>query len=453
MKYLIPFILLFTAIGCKKTNEDTATYFGGKILHPKSEYVILFNHKEAIDTIYLKENNTFLGKLDSLIEGLYYFKHGPEHQYIYLEPQDSLLLRLNTWDFDESLVYSGTNANRNNALIESFLQNEKDEKEFYSLSKLNSEDFKNKIEELLHQKDEKLRAYKLQNHETSEKFLNILNITYKYPIYSKIENYLIDYQSSGNEIDLDSFFYKHRKNINMGLDSIMFYYPYGQYVMTRIYSDTYQQGFKKNTNEFTVALLKTIDKNIQSEDLKNVYLRYVTVRYFYEKSSCQLNDDAFFTFFKLNTSIDDKKIVQRLLNDAKQIHKGEQLNNFKVIDYKGVAHNIKNLSKNKNSVIYFRNPKHYSDDWVKSRINFLANNNPNVHFFVINIVGDKDYYVKNLDINKQYYLPYKSIANQFLTSKYPRAILVNKKGTIENGFGALSSQKIYKQITELQKNN
>ena len=121
MKYLVSFILLATVFGCKKTKEDTATYFGGKILHPKSNHVILFDFEKAVDTIYLKEDNTFLGKIDSLKEGLYYFKHGPEHQYIYLEPQDSLLLRLNTWDFDESLVFAGKGAERNNILIDIFL--------------------------------------------------------------------------------------------------------------------------------------------------------------------------------------------------------------------------------------------------------------------------------------------------------------------------------------------
>lgn len=452
MKYLVPLILLFTAFSCKTSKEDSATSFGGKILHPKSDYVILFDFNKALDTINLKEDNTFSGKIDSITEGLYYFKHGPEHQYIYLEPKDSLLIRLNTWDFDESLVYSGTNANKNNALIESFLSNEKQEKQFYNLSKLSPEDFKAKITELLNEKDNIIAKYKQENPEDSDKFISILNIAYKYPIYTQIEEYIIDNKNSKDSLDLDASFFEHRKKVNMGLDSIMFFHPYSQYVTTRIYSDTYQQGFKKETDKFTVALLKNIDKNIHSEKLKNVYLRHATIRHFYNRSSCDLNNDAFFTFFKLNTDIEDKKKVQRLLNDAKTLHKGDKLPNFKLTDFAGVTEDIKTVTKKKNSVICFINPKHFSDEWVASRIKFLSKSNPDVKFVVINIANDKDYRVKNLDINTQYYLPSNSIANEFITSKYPRAILINKKGIVENGFAALSSSKINSQIANLQKN-
>ena len=451
MKYIFSFIILFIIIGCKKTKKDTATYFGGKILHPKSKYVILFDFEKAIDTIYLKKDNTFLGKFDSISEGLYYFKHGPEHQYIYLEPQDSVLLRLNTWDFDESLVYSGTNSNKNNALIESFLINEKEEKQFYNLAKLNPKEFKSEVSRLLNKKENNIEVYKKQNLEDSEKFLRILNITNKYPIYTQIEDYLINNNHFKDSINLDFSFLKHREKINMGLDSIMFFHPYSQYVMTRIYSDTYQQGYKKNTDDYTVALLKNIDKTLKSEQLKNVYLKHATISHFYNKSSCDLNKDAFYTFFKLNTNIDDKKKVQRLLNDAKFLNKGNKLPEFSLESYNGKSTSIKNLIKNKNCLIYFRNPKHYSDEWVASRINYLTKTNPKVNFIIVNVKTDKSYSVKSLDINNQYYLPNESFANNFLTSSYPRTILVNKKGIIENGFGALSSQKINSQIVELQK--
>lgn len=452
MKYFIPLLLLLTAISCSEKKSSSVAYFGGKILHPKSNNVVVFNHIKALDTIFLKDDNTFLGKIDSITEGLYYFKHGPEHQYIYLEPSDSLLLRLNTWDFDESLVYSGTNANKNNALIESFLQNEKEEKELYQLSKEEPKQFLSKVNQLLASKEKVLFDYKVHNPEDSKKFLDILEIAYKYPIYTEIEDYLINHKNSNKEVVLDENFFKHREKINMGLDSIMFFNAYSQYVMTRIYSDTYQQGFKKNSDKFTVALLKNIDKNIKSEDLKNNYLKYATIRHFYNKSSCEVNNDAFFIFFKLNSSIEDKKNVQRLLNDAKKVHKGNVLPEFEITDFAGVNHNIHKVAKRKNTVIYFRNPEHYSDEWVASRVNYLMDENPSVQFLIVNITDDKDYRVKNLDINKQFHLPINSTATSFLTSKYPRTILVKKNGTVANGFGALSSFKMNQQIADLQKN-
>ena len=127
IKYLIP-LLLVTLIGCKNSDNQKPTYFGGKIINPKSDFVILSDNYEFKDTIPLNKNNTFLGNYTNIKEGLYIFYHGNEHQYVFLQPSDSTLIRLNTWDFDESLVFSGSNAEKNNLLIEAFLQYEQDEK-------------------------------------------------------------------------------------------------------------------------------------------------------------------------------------------------------------------------------------------------------------------------------------------------------------------------------------
>lgn len=449
LKQLLPLFVLFTAIACTEKEKDSGTYFGGKIRNPKSDFVVVHNAERAIDTIFLKEDNTFLGKLDSITEGLYYFKHGPEYQYIYLTPKDSLLIRLNTWDFDEDLVFSGTHAEENNALIDVFLQNEKDQKQFYSLATLPAEEFKEKTDSILAKKKAKISSFKTQNPETTDKFLDLFTIANTYPVYSIIENYIIEKQKDSLSKKIQHNLLSYRNNVATDIDSLLFFSPYGNYVMTKIYSDTYQQGHKGNSNDFTVALLKNIDKNIETEDLKNSYLRHATIRHFYNKSSCNINGDAFFTFFKLNSSIEDKKEVQRLLNDAKTLKKGNKLPDFKLTNYAGVTHNINDIAKRKNCVLYFRNPEHYSDEWVNARIRFLTNANPNVEFLVINLTDDKDYRVNNLDVKYQYTLPSKSIANDFVTSKYPRTVLVNNKGIIVNGFGALSSRKINKQIAAI----
>src|SRR5680860_46605 len=107
MKYVTYIILVFLTVGCEKSNENAATYFGGQIINPKTNYVLFLKDEKVIDTLMLDKSNRFLKKIPSLEEGLYTFKHGNDLQYIYLEPSDSVLVRLNTWDFDQSLVFSG----------------------------------------------------------------------------------------------------------------------------------------------------------------------------------------------------------------------------------------------------------------------------------------------------------------------------------------------------------
>jgi len=94
--YLITLFISIIFSSCNNKNECNSTYFGGKIINPKANYVVLFENETATDTFYLNKNDNFLGEIPLLKEGLFYFKHGNEHQYVYLEPKDSLLIRLNT---------------------------------------------------------------------------------------------------------------------------------------------------------------------------------------------------------------------------------------------------------------------------------------------------------------------------------------------------------------------
>ena len=133
----IPFsLLILFALGCATKNENSKTFFGGKIINPKTKFVVLYSNDKVIDTLLLNHRNKFLATYDNLDEGLYYFEHGNENQYVYLEPKDSLMLRLNTWDFDESLVFAGEGAERNNILIDIFLEAENERKLFYQLNNL-----------------------------------------------------------------------------------------------------------------------------------------------------------------------------------------------------------------------------------------------------------------------------------------------------------------------------
>src|SRR5690606_1770533 len=79
---------------------------------------------------------------------LYHFDHHPELQYVYLERGDSLMIRLNTEDFDESLIFSGKGEEINNFLIEMFLSAEEELPIIYGYSGLDPDQFDHKLDSL-----------------------------------------------------------------------------------------------------------------------------------------------------------------------------------------------------------------------------------------------------------------------------------------------------------------
>jgi hypothetical protein len=57
---------------------------------------------------------------------MYTFKNDPEYQYVYFEKNDSIMVRLNAKDFDNSIVFCGRGDQKNNFLMELYLKNEAD---------------------------------------------------------------------------------------------------------------------------------------------------------------------------------------------------------------------------------------------------------------------------------------------------------------------------------------
>lgn len=448
IKYFIPFLALILS-NCDGSQKKEFTYFGGKIINPKGDFVILYDHNEkVIDSIQLQKNNTFLGKLDNIEAGLYCFKHGSEFQHVYLEPKDSLLLRLNTWDFDESLVFSGTNAEKNNVLMEVFLTNEQQDKDFYNYFSLPAATFKNKVDSLTGLKNEFITDFVSSNNETSEKFIDILNTALHYPLYTKLENYIIKNSRKEKAEILDDSFTLHRETTSINDTTLMFFKPYRKYVYANLYGHVYQKNIKDDSNEFTIEVLDIINEKITSQNFKNNLLRQTTIQHFYSKSSCSIDKKAYNTFLSYSTNEKDKEKITKLLKDVKHIKKNKSIPNFKVTTPFGSKEYVSELIKNKSSVIYFRNKAYASDNWVSSRMNYLIAKNPEINFLVVDISPAKEY-IKGLDIKHQYYLDENSKAHQFLTSKFPRMVLVNNNGTVVNAFCAISSKKIERQITEL----
>ncbi|WP_282073457.1 hypothetical protein [Polaribacter atrinae] len=455
--HIILLIIITAFVGCDSNSKNTATYFGGKIINPKSKYVVLFSMEKVIDTLYLGNDNRFLGKLENANEGLYYFAHGNENQFIYLEPQDSLMLRLNTWDFDESIVYAGKGAERNNILIDCFLQEEKDNKMFHKLNQLKPDAFIKKTDSLLALKDKTYEEYAKHHPSETTGFNHVLKVALTYPIFSRIEKYPIEHLKYNNKKDFDKInksFYKHRSSVSVNNDSLMYYQPYSKYIRNFLYNSTYSLGHKPMTNEyssaFTVDLLKTIDRNITSDASKNAFLKQTVISHFYKKSSCNANKNAFDTYFNLSTSTKDKDHVRLLLLDSKALQKGQELVDFTVTDLTNATYSIKKLIKNKNTFLLFWNPENTTPMYISSRINYLSKKFPDVKFIQIKIDGSAEDRIEQLDIKNQFFITADSEANNFLTSKMTRSIIMNKEGIITNGFASISSKKLYSDLKNLK---
>ena len=126
-KLIMAFFSILLSIGCAKDTKSSrsGTYLSGEIVNPTSNHILLRKNNVLVDSIPLDQDNKFFYKLENVDNGLYEIFHN-EEQLIYLESGDSLLLRVNTFEFDETLTFSGYGEAENNLMIQSFLQNEQE---------------------------------------------------------------------------------------------------------------------------------------------------------------------------------------------------------------------------------------------------------------------------------------------------------------------------------------
>ncbi|WP_445731425.1 TlpA family protein disulfide reductase [Mariniflexile sp.] len=393
-------LLILTLFNCKNDGNDAENnnaYFGGEIMNPNNDFVVLLKSEKVIDTIKLDNRNRFLYKVNDLEAGLYTFYHGGEVQMVLLEPKDSLLLRLNTLEFDESLVFTGKGAKKNNYLINEFLENEIQENKIYKFCQLKPQAYLRRIDSLKDMKLDKLKGFKIKN-TTSPLFDKIAQANIDYSYYSSKEVYpFVHHGGNKEEIlkSLPSNFYDYRKTINYNDDFFKNYYHYNSFLKYSInnlalgghlmHSD--DDKFKRGSLCYTLDRLKLVDSLVSNKVVKNELLKNFTSNYISKSSNSENNDALLNAYLKISTDEKDKAMMKRFASSLNNLKEGSSFPSIKLVDYKNSEFEIKSLI-NAPTVISFWSHAYY-DHFKEShyKLNELKNKYPEVRFIVINIDG------------------------------------------------------------------
>jgi len=455
IRFFIGLFVLFLMLSCNTSVKNESIYFGGLIKNPKSKKVEILKNNKIISTAKLDYNHNFMFKLDSLNSGLYTFKHGEEVQYIYLEPKDSLLIRLNTWDFDGSLVFSGNGANRNNYLIQLFLDNEKEERLFYDYYKLDEENFNLKIDSIFKLKKIQYKQFKQNSTKQNPDFENLIYAITNFPLYAKKEKYPLHYKEIHHLNKLPKLsvnFYRHRAdNFNLYKD----HYTFKDYLWNKIYNKSYYQLEKDTLNELSSILLEQITKLVKTEDEKNNMLNQTYINSLFDNSCANANKEKTKQlYFKYCTDSIKKNRVLKIIKTINTLKKGDRLPKFYLKNTeKKLISSIK--ASTNNTVIYFWPKEKNRIKNMAKRINFLIKKYPNINFIGIDGQLNADNwkaFIQNnkLDIAKQFQLVAQN-KNTFYTNDFPRAVII-KDGIIQNNFTIVSQYNFEQLLVSIYKN-
>lgn len=431
-----------------KSNDFTA-YFGGEIVNPSERFVLLLKDETLIDTLFLDKENRFFKKFDSLAPGLYTFKHLPEYQYVYFDKNDSLMVRVNSDDFDNSVVFCGRGDEKNNYFMEAFLENEKSKEALYSILDKDINVF-NEHTNSHFKTQKKIYETEKQEQNWSTGFDSIALAQLQFNYYFKKELYPYAHQiKTGAEIykQLPKDFYAYRNDINLNNENFTSFTPFVKYVSMMLTNRVYE---KQNVNYSEMSLASNIEKLnltdsfISNRKIKNSVLNQLASLYLLEDQN--MNNNTLFVkrYLELSTDKVHNKEIQEIANAVQNLIPGKTLSNIDLIDEKGNTVLINDITKNKKTVFFFWSSMASSHiKAAHNKVMTLQNEYPNIQFIAINIKDSKENWLNALSkhnfkgIRELKSVNFEEIQKNWVLNKVHRVIITNEKGEITNGFSNL----------------
>tara|TARA_B100000902_G_scaffold391574_1_gene442473 strand:- start:240 stop:1112 length:873 start_codon:yes stop_codon:yes gene_type:complete len=282
--------------------------FSGKILNNTSDSISIYKDNNMIYESVVDVDGLFNITIDTLTSGLYTFYHEPEFQYIIIDENDNLQIRLNTLDFDESLVYTGKGSSKNNFLMDVFLRSENDELEINSKLDLAFDTFKNLVDSLYNKQMNSFKLFK-ENNILSNSSKEIINTAILYPYISKFHSYIIR-NNIEEEIQKDLFI-NYQNEISYDLDALAYFKPYIDFLYLHIYNNVKIKKDYENSLDFNIQRLSYTDKIIKSKLVKSRVLRFHAFGFILQRQDDIKNKTFLKAFFEISK---DKKVNEEINN-------------------------------------------------------------------------------------------------------------------------------------------
>jgi len=448
--------------GCESKERENITFFGGKIKNPKAKYIYLSQEKKVIDSARLDDHNKFAFELDSIKEGLYVFNHGPEFQYLYLQPTDSVLMYLNTWDFDESLIFSGKGSAKNNFLINLYLQQEKTEKSFKGNYKLGEQEFSDLIDAGL-QKQLDLYDIFVKDLENppSPQFDKLAKTGIYFPFYFMKEYYPYNHMwmmKSKEFPELSDEFYAYREQLDLNDSDLIDYETYFVYIRTYLYHLAHKKKYlDPNDNNVELNFMTEVNSKITVPRLKDRLLATSAWRSLSNEYMTPEQHLAVQSYFFEHCENEQIKSDLRLsLNQKEKLKSGQKLPELIVLDSRGKEVKVNQVTQDNNTVIYFWPNDLMQIEIVNEKLDKLQKKYPDVKFIGIERTKEHEEWTAFLETKKL------SAENQFKISKdsecyswfegdMARSIIVNKEGNVLNSYLFFTDKYFDMHLADLKK--
>ena len=459
MNKILLFLLFGLLVSCESSKKQRSGIFlGGQIVNPSSRSVTLYQGANVVETLELDENLRFNKQFDSLPSGIYKLEHLPEYQTLLLEEKDSILVRINATAFDESIVFSGTGASKNNFLVELHLKQEAENRFLSSKYSSSKKEFKELIDSLLMEKKTKWIQMDSLN-SLSPIAQKVTQAAYIYPYANIRERYAL-LRGTQWTTEEDSLFFNFRRYLNYGDTDLAFFDPYVNYLLNFISQKALQSGESyfqvRQTTDFNIRRLEVLDKEIKGKLLRNSLARVIAV----EEILTFENHDQHELFLQYYSTVNSSPAyfaeVLTLHSDISKMEVGKPLPIVELKSSKRETISSASLANGTPTVLYFWSQtqmNHYRN--TLERVKQLQIKHPSIRFIGIciqpfNAMVDQIQKMMEVEPENQYALiDFEKASKAWVLTLLNKAIIIDPKGNVIEGFGNFSEVAFEKLLQKL----
>jgi thioredoxin family protein len=452
-------IALFTSCKREFKKDDYTAYFGGEVTNPSNPYILFCKDSKVIDSFKIDKDNRFFIKFDSLTPGLYSFKNEPEYQYVYFDKNDSIMVRINAKDFDNSIVYCGRGDQKNNFLMEMYLQNEDDRSKIFDVFDYKISKFLKNIDSS-YQSRKKFYKAKKEDIKWNDDFDVYAKAALNFHHYSKKEIYPLAHQMrTGEDVfeKLPKGYYNYRKEIDFNNAKLSGYSPFISY-LSHMLNNVATIHYHNHLTPVDLALKTNISKLhiadtlIKNNTVKNIVLNNIAFTYLLEDQNMVNNQKFLETYHKYSTDRSKKNEILKIGTAIQQMKVGNPLTEVGLKDKSGTTISSNGIPKKK-TVIFFWT-ENLSSHLIAAHKKVLAlqKKYPDYQFIAINL--DKDQAAWNTLLAKYKFDGitelrsdnFEDLKVKWAIMKVHRTIILNQDGTIRNAFTNLFDVNFEKEL-------
>ncbi len=442
--FIISCITGLALFACSPSNPKTGIFFAGQIINPSSRQITLYQGDQTVDIVALDENLRFEKQYDSMVSGIYKLEHLPEYQTLLLETGDSLWVRINAAAFDESIVFSGLGASKNNFLMELFLKQEEETRFLSSKYSSSSKTFNRILDSLV--KDKKNIWIIMDSLNTLSPIAQkVTQAAYIYPYASIRERYALLRGLQWNSYE-DSVYFGYRKYLSFEDTDLAYFDPYVNYILNFISVEAQDRSLpyfqQKSTTNFNIRRLEVLDRNIKGSLLRNNLARAIALEEIltFENHS---QHERFLQFYStVNTSPNYLAEVLDLHTDISLMEPKKTLPEIELENTHREIVSSMLLANGNPTVIYFWSQtqmNHYRD--TLERVKQMEDQYPSIRFVGIciqpfnNMVEQVHEMLEVRKTDQFALVDFEKAGKAWVLTLLNKAIVLDQKGKIVEGFG------------------